>query len=53
MALQMPAMQALGKELGVSLENGVAGVANDVMDVVVEEPKKPEVKDVPEVSEGV
>jgi len=52
MALQMPAMQALGKELGVSLENGVAGVANDVMDVVVEEPKKPEVKDVPEVSEG-
>ncbi|WP_299872697.1 flotillin domain-containing protein [uncultured Sulfitobacter sp.] len=33
MALQMPAMQALGKELGVSLENGVAGVANDVMDV--------------------
>ncbi|WP_425037430.1 flotillin family protein [Primorskyibacter sp. S187A] len=33
MALQMPAMQALGKELGVSLENGVAGVANDVMGV--------------------
>lgn len=33
MALQMPAMQALGKELGVSLENGLAGVANDVMDV--------------------
>ncbi|MGV6840079.1 MAG: flotillin family protein [Planktomarina sp.] len=33
MALQMPAMQALGKELGISLENGLAGVANDVMDV--------------------
>ncbi|WP_299029246.1 flotillin domain-containing protein [uncultured Sulfitobacter sp.] len=33
MALQMPAMQALGKELGISLENGMAGVANDVLDV--------------------
>ena len=33
MALQMPAMQALGKELGVSMENGVAGVVNDVLDV--------------------
>ena len=37
---------------GVSLENGVACVANDVMDVVFEEPEKPEVKGVPEVSEG-
>lgn len=33
MALQMPAMQALGRELGVSLENGVAGAANDLLDV--------------------
>ena len=33
MALQMPAMQALGKELGISLENGLGSVANDVMDV--------------------
>jgi uncharacterized membrane protein YqiK len=33
MALQMPAMQALGKELGISLENGLAGVANDILDV--------------------
>ena len=33
MALQMPAMQALGKELGVSLENGLGSVVNDVMDV--------------------
>ena len=33
MALQMPAMQALGKELGVSLENGLAGVANQALDV--------------------
>ncbi len=33
MALQMPAMQALGKELGVSLENGLGNVVNDVMDV--------------------
>lgn len=31
MALQMPAMQALGKELGISLENGMAGAANDVL----------------------
>ncbi|WP_390911861.1 flotillin domain-containing protein [Pseudosulfitobacter sp. SM2401] len=31
MALQMPAMQALGKELGISLENGVAGVANGAL----------------------
>lgn len=33
MALQMPAMQALGKELGVSLEDGLASVTNDAMDV--------------------
>lgn len=33
MALQMPAMQALGKELGISLENGLSGVAADVLDV--------------------
>ncbi len=32
-ALQMPAMQALGKELGISLENGMAGVANGVLDI--------------------
>ena len=29
----MPAMQALGKELGISMENGIAGVANGVMGV--------------------
>jgi len=33
MALQMPAMQALGKELGISLENGMAGVAHEALDV--------------------
>lgn len=33
MALQMPAMQALGKELGISLENGLAGVANDILEI--------------------
>lgn len=33
MALQMPAMQALGKELGISLENGIAGVANGALGV--------------------
>ncbi len=31
MALLMPAMQALGKELGISLENGLAGVASGAM----------------------
>ncbi len=31
MAFQMPAMQALGKELGVSLENGIGGVVDGVM----------------------
>ena len=34
MALQMPAMQALGKELGISLENGLAGAANNALDAV-------------------
>lgn len=40
MALQMPAMQALGKELGISLENGMAGVANDILDVPAVAPEK-------------
>lgn len=31
MALQMPAMQALGKELGISLENGIATVADQAL----------------------
>ncbi|MEP5760303.1 MAG: flotillin domain-containing protein, partial [Litoreibacter sp.] len=31
MALQMPAMQALGKELGISLENGISSVADGVI----------------------
>lgn len=31
MALQMPAMQALGKELGISLENGLATVADQAL----------------------
>ncbi|MCF2906483.1 flotillin [Octadecabacter sp. CECT 8868] len=39
MALQMPAMQALGKELGISLENGVAGAANEMLDVTEPEAK--------------
>jgi len=38
MALQMPAMQALGKELGISLENGIAGVPDDILDL----PRRPE-----------
>lgn len=53
MALQMPAMQALGKELGISLENGMAGVANDVLEGQSTEPaeveaSKPNVKPSPE-----
>lgn len=46
MALQMPAMQALGKELGISLENGVAAVTNEVLDVPTEDitPTKEEAK---------
>ncbi|GAA6208704.1 flotillin domain-containing protein [Cognatishimia sp. WU-CL00825] len=32
MALQMPAMQALGKELGISLENGIAGVVESTLE---------------------
>ena len=39
MALQMPAMQALGKELGISLENGVAGVTDSL--VKQPEPSEP------------
>lgn len=42
MALQMPAMQALGKELGLSLENGVAGVANEVLVVAPRAEATPE-----------
>lgn len=37
MALQMPAMKALGKELGVSLEDGLAGVANGVLECPTKE----------------
>lgn len=48
MALQMPAMQALGKELGISLENGLAGVANDAMDVTSDAPSPaPETPEAP------
>lgn len=42
MALQMPAMQALGKELGISLENGMAGVAGDILDVPKDESQTPD-----------
>jgi uncharacterized membrane protein YqiK len=45
MALQMPAMQALGKELGISLENGVAGVANDILDMPHAEAIGPEISE--------
>lgn len=49
MALQMPAMQALGKELGVSLENGLAGVADGaIMDAKpAEAPKAEAAEDAP------
>nr|WP_282129150.1 hypothetical protein [Roseobacter litoralis] len=37
----MPAMQALGKELGISLENGLAGVANGA--IGISEAKEPSI----------
>lgn len=37
MALQMPAMKKLGEELGISMENGITGVANSAL----EAPEKP------------
>lgn len=56
MALQMPAMQALGKELGISLENGIANVANTAIETpttlaISEQTKKeavPSVDDAPD-----
>ncbi|WP_298561844.1 flotillin domain-containing protein [uncultured Aliiroseovarius sp.] len=47
MALQMPAMQALGKELGISMENGIAGVANGAMEIEVEPAQVPVPKAAP------
>ncbi|MCK0171377.1 SPFH domain-containing protein [Aliiroseovarius sp. S1123] len=47
MALQMPAMQALGKELGISMENGIAGVANGAMELEVEPAQVPAPKAAP------
>ncbi len=47
MALQMPAMQALGKELGISMENGIAGVANGAMELEVEPAQVPVPKAAP------
>lgn len=51
MALQMPAMQALGKELGISLENGIANVANGAIAAPTaalpanEPPKAPQIEE--------
>ncbi|MEM9583862.1 MAG: flotillin domain-containing protein [Pseudomonadota bacterium] len=42
MALQMPAMKKLGEELGVSMENGLAEVANDAFAAKSDAPKAPE-----------
>ncbi len=52
MALQMPAMQALGKELGISLENGVAGVTDSLVKPADDADTKPDV-DVVEAVEPV
>ena len=38
MALQMPAMKKLGEELGISMEDGLAGVVNDTLGAGPESP---------------
>ncbi len=38
MALQMPAMKKLGEELGISMENGLAGVVSDTLGATPEAP---------------
>ncbi|NNE89239.1 MAG: flotillin [Silicimonas sp.] len=49
MAVQLPALKKLGQELGVSMENGVAGLADSLTDEVTNEPTA--IDEAPEVSE--
>ncbi|MFY0619748.1 flotillin family protein [Shimia sp.] len=49
MALQMPAMQALGKELGISLEDGLSGVTNGLIAPKASVDAQPNGADVPVV----
>ena len=44
MAVQMPALKKLGEELGLSMENGVSGVASQALGL---EPEEAEAADVP------
>ncbi|KIC13313.1 flotillin domain-containing protein, partial [Leisingera sp. ANG-Vp] len=37
MAVQMPALKKLGEELGLSMENGVSGVASQALGVEAED----------------
>ena len=39
MAVQMPALQKLGQELGLSMENGLAAATSDALNGESEEPK--------------
>lgn len=47
MAVQLPALKKLGQELGVSMENGVAGLADSLLDD--EEPVAGEVSEDPKI----
>ncbi|WP_299828888.1 flotillin family protein [uncultured Roseobacter sp.] len=53
MALQMPAMQALGKELGISLENGIANVANGTIAAPTASLPTDEPAETPEIQEMI
>ncbi|WP_299780645.1 flotillin domain-containing protein [uncultured Roseobacter sp.] len=53
MALQMPAMQALGKELGISLENGIANVANGTITAPTASLPTDEPAETPEIQEMI
>ncbi len=50
MALQMPAMKKLGEELGISMENGLADVANgSLLEAADPSENKPESENIPDV----
>ncbi|MCG7624485.1 flotillin family protein [Epibacterium sp. Ofav1-8] len=58
MAVQMPALKTLGRELGISMEDGVSGVVNGMLDgtdiapeVAADVPSDPEATDAAKASE--